>query len=117
MFHVYYHSEDLDGICSMFIMKFYFKQMSEWTGSNIDVKYIPCAHGMVNPRAEDLNGVSQVFFCDYFPSPYEESLLLDGVKVTVLDHHKSAIDWIKEHPEFKHENSILDSNYSGMSLS
>jgi uncharacterized protein len=104
----YYHSADLDGICSAAIVNKHFKD-------DHDVELIGIDHGMPI-RDEDLKDADQVFFVDYCPpmARLKELAPLPAKEAfTVIDHHKSVID-AKDRPD--QIEFYLDNDFSGCEL-
>lgn len=89
---VYYHSPCCDGFCSWWLF-----QKAHPNAIGRPIEY---GKGVI----EDVKG-QDVFFLDYCPSVIPE----DAASVTIIDHHKSAIDAYKPHPKAK---AIFDMNRS-----
>jgi oligoribonuclease NrnB/cAMP/cGMP phosphodiesterase (DHH superfamily) len=83
-----YHEADLDGVMSAAIVKKYFKG---------DIDLLPYNYGKEIP---DVNKYDKVFVVDVSFGD-RTSLLFDewkdkGIDVTWIDHHKTAIDAMKD---------------------
>jgi oligoribonuclease NrnB/cAMP/cGMP phosphodiesterase (DHH superfamily) len=93
MIYIFYHKRDLDGYCSGAITRYYHEKILR-----TEVKMYPFDYGDDFPFDEIKEG-STVLMVDVTVNPYE---VLEEVarryKLFVIDHHKSFVGWVKEHP-------------------
>jgi oligoribonuclease NrnB/cAMP/cGMP phosphodiesterase (DHH superfamily) len=96
MTHCFYHSADLDGWCSGFLLMLAMERKRE--------PYVmhPFNYGQKVPYNKFNNGDS-IIFADVVPSPYSELEVLVEVAptynwdITVIDHHASFIEFAQSH--------------------
>lgn len=111
--YVIYHAGCIDGFTAAWVCHTYFKE----TPTNI--KYIP---GVYQEKPKDKNGDeiifknSSIYLVDFsYKKDYLKELLDNNNKVTIIDHHKSAYNDLKDFDHlFLHK--YFDLNHSGSML-
>ena len=110
MVHLFYHSQDLDGMCSGFLCAKYHEL------NDIPFKLHPYNYGQAVPynQIDKLN--DRIIFADVVPSPYDEleRMIRSGYYITILDHHASLIEFVQHLP--MHVDGILSSETSACGL-
>lgn len=85
---VFYHVKDLDGHCSGALARYALEKQG------IEPEMVPYNYGWPLP---DLNPDDELYFVDISTDPYDVMLdLANNYKVTVMDHHKTFIAFLKE---------------------
>jgi oligoribonuclease NrnB/cAMP/cGMP phosphodiesterase (DHH superfamily) len=80
---VIYHGECFDGTTAGWLLWTYFRDS--------DTEYCPCIYTPGNPFPE--TKAEEIFIVDYsFPRLVIEKLIKDGKKLTLLDHHETALE-------------------------
>jgi len=103
---VFYHKDDLDGLCSGAIARLAYE------GMNKQVLMFPVSYGDSIDFAE-LRGVEEIAILDFsFPRLTMESLL-SVAPVTWIDHHKSALLKLSDLP---FENLVVANNRAACEL-
>ncbi len=100
----FYHSADLDGLCSGAIVKYF----------NPECELFPINYGEEFPWSV-IEKDEKVFMVDFCLQPFEDMLRLSVLSnLTWVDHHKTAIDQAKEvdFPVFK----LLDTTQAACEL-
>lgn len=105
MIYVLYHSACYDGFGAAF---------AAWKKFGNDAKYMAVSYGKPMPAVPN---ASHLYIVDF---SYDEETLIGiadaGVKVTVLDHHKSAEDKLKNLIGRKNPEVVFDMNRSGAGI-
>ena len=102
-----YHKNCPDGFASAWVLNNYYKKLNQI------VEFIPLSYGMELPIIDN----SRIFLLDFSFDSIEiyEQYLENNIDITIIDHHKKAIDLLRDyqHPKL---NQYLNNNYSGCVL-
>ena len=108
---VYYHSHCKDGICSAAIMSRYFKSKGIE-----DVKFIPSSYAHTVPDPKDFSG-AEVFIVDCsFNAVTLSGIAENAIFVTLIDHHKAAMEQLFNTELPENVKIIFDTTRSGAAL-
>jgi len=97
MKYVLYHGNCYDGFGAAF---------AAWKKFGDGAKYIPVSYGQPIP---DLSKATEVFIVDFSYSAEILAEIAESLKLTVLDHHKTAQEALSE---FSHPNAVVVFNMS-----
>jgi oligoribonuclease NrnB/cAMP/cGMP phosphodiesterase (DHH superfamily) len=101
---IFYHSVDFDGYCSAAIVN------QEYP----ECELIPINYGDKFPW-DSIKYDDDVWMVDFTIQPYQDMFRLNNsCKLTWIDHHKTSIDWAKEH-EF-YPDGDRDIKFAGCEL-
>jgi oligoribonuclease NrnB/cAMP/cGMP phosphodiesterase (DHH superfamily) len=91
MKHVFYHGADLDGWCAGFICSLGLR------AEGVEYELHSYDYGNSFPHNEVDLKKDSLIFTDVVPSPYDNLLRIcqEGYDITIIDHHKSLIEFVQ----------------------
>lgn len=101
---IFYHHPCVDGNMGFVIAKQYYEKLGK------EVKYEPCGIGKIN-----IDGIENecILFIDITVNKQIMVKLMEKNKILILDHHKTAMENLKDIPE---ANKVFDMKKSGATL-
>lgn len=121
---VIYHAFCTDGTAAAVAHRIGYERKHPGKDALDEYTYVPMGHGVLdkeNEFKETIKGFWNVTFLDFAPTASLLTMMLDNnIEVTIVDHHKTFIDMVKE---FKHPNmdklyvvASADNKLSGATL-
>ena len=101
------HADDCDGFCSAAIAyKYTFDHIVD--NNFKDIVTIPMSYGQPFDFSQiDMNN-DLVIFVDFVLQPFDQMLMFNQENFIICDHHKTTIENMASHPEFKPDGLIGD---------